>query len=103
MEDVGRRVGVMLDSETTRAAAWDEAEEQSLEDLRKKYPWWLGGRAGVEASAPAQESGAEAEDTVTLFEGKSTKVWRKKKKEDEDDIIKGCVSDSVPDVVMSSL
>jgi hypothetical protein len=53
MEDVGRRVGVMLDSEATRAPVVDEAEEQNLEDLRRKYPWWLGGRAGEEASAPA--------------------------------------------------
>jgi hypothetical protein len=33
MEDVARRVGVMLDSEATRAPAGEEAEEQSLEDL----------------------------------------------------------------------
>jgi hypothetical protein len=74
MEDVGRRVGVMLDSKATRAPAGDEAEEQNREDLRRKYPLWLGGRAGEEASAPAQDSSAEAEDVVTLFEGKSTKV-----------------------------
>jgi hypothetical protein len=64
----------MLDSEATRAPAGEEAEEQSLEDLRRKYPWWLGGRGGVEASAPTQESKAEADNTVTLFEGKTTKV-----------------------------
>jgi hypothetical protein len=67
MEDVGKRVGVMLNSEATRAPPGEEAEEQSLEDLRKKYPWWLGDRAGVEASAPAQESSAAADETVTLF------------------------------------
>jgi hypothetical protein len=76
MEDVGQRVGLMLDSEATLAPAWDEVEEQSLEDLRKKYPWWLGGRGGVEASAPTQESSAEANDTVTLFEGKSLSMKR---------------------------
>ncbi len=74
MEDMGRQVGVMLDSEATRAPAEDEAEEQSLEDLGRKYPWWLGGRAGKAASAPAQDSSAETEDVVTLFEGRSTKV-----------------------------
>jgi hypothetical protein len=43
IEDVGRRVGVMLDSEGTRVPAGNEVKDQSLEDLRKKYPWWLGG------------------------------------------------------------
>ncbi len=74
MEDVARQEGVMLDSEATRAPVGEEAEEQSLEDLRRKYLWWLGGRGGVEGSEPAQESSAEADDTVTLFEGKTTKV-----------------------------
>ncbi len=74
MEDVARRVGVMLDNEATRAPAGEETEEQNLEDLRKKYPWWLGGQGGIEASAPAQESCADADDTVTLFEGKTTRV-----------------------------
>jgi hypothetical protein len=74
MEDVARRVMVMLNSEATRAPAGEEAEERSLEDLRRKYPWWLGGRGGVKASTPAQESSAEADNTVTLFEGKATRV-----------------------------
>jgi hypothetical protein len=74
MEDVARQEGMMLDSEATRAPVGEEAEEQSLEDLRRKYLWWLGGRGGVEASEPAQESSAESDDTVTLFEGKTTKV-----------------------------
>ncbi len=74
IEDVARRVGVMLDSEATHALVGDEVEEQSLVDLRKKYPWRLRGKGGVEASAPAQESSAEADDTVTLFEGNSTRV-----------------------------
>jgi hypothetical protein len=74
MEDVGRRVGVMLDSEATRAPAGDEVEEQNLENLRRKYPWWLGGQAMRAASALAQESSVETEDVVTLFEGRSMKV-----------------------------
>jgi hypothetical protein len=74
MEDVAWRVGVMPDNEATRALAGKEEEERSLEDLHKKYPLWLGGRGGAEASAPAQESRAEADDTVTLFEGKTTRV-----------------------------
>ncbi len=52
MEDVARRVWVMLDNEATRLPASEETEEQSLEKLRRKYPWWLGGRGDVEASAP---------------------------------------------------
>jgi hypothetical protein len=47
----------MLDSEATRAPAGDEVEEQSLEDLRKNYPWMFGGQGGVEAPAPAQGKG----------------------------------------------
>jgi hypothetical protein len=41
MEDVARQVDVMLDSEATHAPAGEEVEEQSLEDLGKKYQWWL--------------------------------------------------------------
>jgi hypothetical protein len=52
MEDVACRVGVMPDNEATWAPAGEEAEEQNLEDLRKKYPWWLGGQGGGEESAP---------------------------------------------------
>jgi hypothetical protein len=74
MEDVGRRVGVMLESEATQALVENEAEEQILEDLRKKYPQWFRGWAGEEASAPARDTSAEAEEVVTLFEGISTKV-----------------------------
>ncbi len=72
MEDVARRVGVMLDNKAFRVPAGEETEEQNLEDLRKKYPWWLGGRGGTEASAPAQESSADVDDTVTLFKRKTT-------------------------------
>jgi hypothetical protein len=74
MENVAWRVGVMLDIKATHVPAGEEAEERSLEDLRRMYPWWLGGQGGVEASAPAQDSSAEADDTVTPFEGKTTKV-----------------------------
>ncbi len=78
MEDMARRVGVMLDSEATCASAGEEAEEQSLEDLCRKYPWWLGGRGALK-----QESSAEADDTVTLFDGKTESV-----KCDKDEITK---------------
>jgi hypothetical protein len=38
MQDVGRRVGMMLESETIQGPAVDEADEQNVENLRKKYP-----------------------------------------------------------------
>jgi hypothetical protein len=72
MEDVARRVKVMLDNEATRVPNGEETEEQTLVDLRRKYPWWLNGRGGGEASAPAEKAGMD--DTVTLFEGKNTRV-----------------------------
>jgi hypothetical protein len=57
----------MLDNE---AACAPEGEE--TEDLRRKYPWWLNRRGGGEATTPAGK--ADSEDTVTLFEGKNTRV-----------------------------
>jgi hypothetical protein len=74
MQDVGRRVGMMLESKAIQGPAGDEVEEQNVENLRKKYPWRLGGRAGGEAGAPVQGPSAEAEEVVTLFKGKYTKV-----------------------------
>ncbi len=59
----------MLDNKATLVPEGEETEEQTLEDLRRKYPWWLNGRGGGEASAPAEKAGAD--DTVTLFEGKT--------------------------------
>ncbi len=76
MEDVARRVGVMMDNEAACAPEGKETEEQNLEDLRRKYPWWLNGRVGNAAAAPAGK--ADAEDIVILFEGKNTRVWRAK-------------------------
>jgi hypothetical protein len=70
MENVACTVGVMLDNEATCTPESEETKEQNLEDLRKKYPWWLGGLGGSEASAPVEKTGAD--DTVTLFEGKNT-------------------------------
>ncbi len=59
MEDVARRVGVMQDNEATCVPEGEETEEQTLEDLRRKYPWWLNGRGGGEAIAPAEKAGAD--------------------------------------------
>jgi hypothetical protein len=30
----------------------EETDEQNVENLRKKYPWWLGGQGGGEPTAP---------------------------------------------------
>ncbi len=74
MQDVGRKVGLMLESEAGRGPEGEEADKQNVENLRKKYPRWLGGQGGGEATAPARGSGAEAEDIVSLAQGNSTKV-----------------------------
>ncbi len=74
MQDVGRKVGLMLESEAIRGPEAEEADEQNVENLRKKYPWWLGGQGRGEPTAPARGPGEEAEDTVSLAPGKSTKV-----------------------------
>ncbi len=55
MEDVARRVGRMLDNEAAREPNGEEIEEHLLENLRKKYPWWLSGREG-EKSAMSRET-----------------------------------------------
>ncbi len=74
MQDVGRKVGLMLESEAIRRPVAEETDEQNVENLRKKYLWWLGGQRGGEPSAPAWDSTAETEDIVSLFQGNSTKV-----------------------------
>ncbi len=74
MQDVGKKVGMMLKSEAIRGPVAEEADEQNVENPRMKYPWWLGGRGGGEAEAPARASSAETEDIVSSFQGKSTKV-----------------------------
>jgi hypothetical protein len=74
MQDVGRKVGMMLESDAIRGPAAEEADKQNVENLLRKYLWRLGGRGGGEAEAPAWASSAETEDIVTLFQGKSTKL-----------------------------
>jgi hypothetical protein len=50
----------------------EETDEHNLEELKKKYPWWLSGREGKESSTSPEK--AEAGDTVTLFKGRNTLV-----------------------------
>ncbi len=70
MEDVARRVGKMLDNEAECEPDGEETDEHNMEDLRKKYPWWLSER-GSKESAKSPEK-AELGHTVTLFEGRNT-------------------------------
>ncbi len=74
MQDVGRKVGLLLESEAIREPEVEEMDEQNMESLRKKYPWWLGSQGRGEPTAPARGSGAEAENIVNLTQGKLTKV-----------------------------
>ncbi len=67
---MGRKVGLMLESEAIREPEPEETDEQNVENLRKKYPWWLGCQRGGEPTAPARGSGAEAEDIVSLAQEK---------------------------------
>jgi hypothetical protein len=52
MQDVGRKIGLMLESEATRGPEAEEMEEQNMEYLRKKYPWWPGGQGRGGLTAP---------------------------------------------------
>jgi hypothetical protein len=72
MEDVARHMGRMLDNEAAREPDGEETDKHNLEDLRRKYPWWLSGQESKESAAPPKK--ADSGDTVTLFEGRITRV-----------------------------
>jgi hypothetical protein len=72
MEDVACWVGGMLDNEAGHGPDGKETKEHGLENLRKKYPWWLNGSEGEESATSPEK--AESGDTVTLFEGRNTRV-----------------------------
>jgi hypothetical protein len=74
MQDVGRKVGLMLKNEAARGPEAEEMDGQSMKDLQEKYPWWRGGQGKGLLKAPAQDVRTEAEDTVSLTQGKSLKV-----------------------------
>ncbi len=71
MEDMGRKVGRMLDEEAGRDQEREEVEDPNLEGL-KKYLWWLTGHQ-EEKLATSPEKG-DLDDTITLFKGKNTRV-----------------------------
>jgi hypothetical protein len=72
MEDVARRVGKMLENEAGREPHGEEADEPNLVGLKKKYPWWLAEHKDKEPATSPKK--ADLDDTVTLFEGKNTRV-----------------------------
>jgi hypothetical protein len=74
VEDVGRKVGLMMENEATREPEAKEVDKRSMEDLRRKYSWWPGGQGKGGLTAPARGFGAEAEDIVNLTQEKSTEV-----------------------------
>ncbi len=74
MQDVGRKVGLMLENEACWEPEAKEVDERNMEDLRRKYSWWLGGQGKGGLTAPARGFGVEAEDIVNLTQEKSTKV-----------------------------
>ncbi len=63
-----------MENEASQEPEAKEEDEQSMEDLRRRYSWWLGcqGKGGL--TAPARDSEAVAEDTVSLTQGKSLRV-----------------------------
>jgi hypothetical protein len=76
MEGLGVRVGQIMETEAAREPEEREMGKRSmsLEDLRKKYSWWPSGQGKEGSTDPLQRAGAEAEDSVMLRPGNTTKV-----------------------------
>ncbi len=76
MEGVGVRVGQMMETEATREPEEEKPKRRSLsmEDLRRKYSWWLNGGGKEEQPAPLIDVEAGEEDSATLRAVKSTKL-----------------------------
>jgi hypothetical protein len=74
MEDVGMKVGLMMEMEAAQEPAKKESEKRSMEDLRRKYSWWPGSHGKEELPNFPQSFGAEAEDIASLGPEKTTKV-----------------------------
>ncbi len=71
MEEVVENVGRMLNKEASIGQNTREAgEESTIEGLKKKYPCWMKSSPEVELV----KSSEKAEDTVSLFEDKNTRV-----------------------------
>jgi hypothetical protein len=76
IEGVGVRVGQMMETEAARELEEERPKRKSLsmEDLRRKYSWWLSGGSKEEQPAPLIDVEAGEEDGATLRGFKSTKL-----------------------------
>ncbi len=64
LEDVARWVGRKLDKEAAREPNGEETEEHGLENLSKKYPWWLSGHEGEESATSPEKAESRHSDSV---------------------------------------
>jgi hypothetical protein len=74
MEDVGMKVGQLMETEAALEPEKKETEKRSLEDLRRKYSWWPSSHRREGASSPLQSLEAEDEDSASSGAEKMTKV-----------------------------
>ncbi len=74
MEDMGRKVGLMMETKAAREPEAKESKERSMEDLRRRYSWLPSDQGKEGSSNPTLGFGAEAEDGASLRLEKSTKV-----------------------------
>ncbi len=56
MEDVGMKVGLMMETEAAREPEKKESEKRSIEDLRRKCSWWPATTGGRGRPAPSRAS-----------------------------------------------
>jgi hypothetical protein len=76
MEGVGVRVGQMMETEAAREPKEEKPRKKSmsLEDLRKKYSWWLNRGGKEEQPGPLIDVEAGEEDGAALRVVRSTKL-----------------------------
>ncbi len=76
MEGVGVQVGQMMETEAAREPEEEKPRRKSLsmEDLRRKYSWWLSGGSKEGQPGPLIDVEAGEEDSVALRAVKSTKL-----------------------------
>ncbi len=71
MEEVGKKVGRMLNEEASRGKTMEGLEEMiTIEGLTKWYHWWMPADHVERVVAPSYKT----EDIASLFEGKNTRV-----------------------------
>ncbi len=76
MEGVGERVGQMMESEAGREAEEDGSRRRSLsmEDLRRKYPWWPSSNSNKGPSTLIEMDPLPGEEEKLARGVKSTKL-----------------------------